>query len=369
MSTLGTSRVRLLAAAAAAIAGVALAPGTASAVVTVQSAIPFSGVEGKEIANQRVVNFDDAGDAAGRCTVANYTLQVDWGDGTTGTLQIDKPIKINPGVVPGECSYGARGTHTFARSGVYDVRATICPAGATCTTTPIPGTATIREADFRGQAQALTATAGTPFGGQVAELKDDNAFSQTGDFTATIDWGDGTPDSAAALAGNAGSFTIDGGHTYAAPGGYRIAVSVVHGGRTLVLDPQTVTVDPAPPSGGKPGDDGAPTTAPTATVRVLGGRVTLTGLRRNGLRLRIGVSTTKAKRLLVRLRDSRTGRALWSRRITLTGTQVHNGQRTADLRLRIPRAVLDRLRRGRSYGISFPRQSGLPSFGTAFRLR
>ena len=361
---------RLLAACSAAIAALAIAPGSASAVVAVQSAIPFSGVEGKEITNQRVVNFDDAGDATGRCTVANYTLQADWGDGTTGPLEIDKPIKIDPGAVPGTCTYSARGTHTYTRAGVYDVRAAICPAGGTCSTTPVPGTATIREADFRGAAQAITATAGTPFSGQVAELKDDNPLSQSGDFTATIDWGDGTPASAAALAGNAGSFTIDGGHTYAAPGGYRIAVSVVHGGRTLVLDPQTVTVvDPAPPSGGKPGDDGASTTAPTATVRVLGGRVTLTGLRRNGLRLRIGVSTTKAKRLLVRLRDSRTGRALWSRRITLTGTQVHDGQRTADLRLRIPRAVLDRLRRGRSYGISFPRQSGLPSFGTAFRLR
>src|SRR5206468_12209879 len=101
-----------------------------------------------------------------------------------------------------------------------------------------------------------------------------------------VDWGDGTPATAGTLAGSAGGFTIDGAHTYAAPGGYRIAVSVVHGGRTLVLDPQTVTVNPGPPSGGRPGGDGAPTTALTATVRVLGGRVTLTGLRRHGLRLR-----------------------------------------------------------------------------------
>jgi len=360
-------RAPLLAAASAAIAGLALAPGTASAVVTVESAIPFSGVEGQQITNQRVVNFDDAGDAAGRCTVGNYTLQVDWGDGTGGALEIDKPIKIDPGTVPGTCSYGARGTHTYAQAGAYDVRATICPAGGTCSTTPIPGTATIREADFRGQARALTVTAGTAFAGQVAELKDDNSLSQSADFIATIDWGDGTPATAGTLSGSAGNFEIDGGHTYTAPGSYRIAVSVVHGGRTLVLDPQTVAVDAAP---AKPSGDGAaPTTVPTATVRVLGGRVTLTGLRRNGLRLRIGVSNTSARRLLVRLRDSRTGRALWSRRIALVHTQVQQGQRTAELRLRVPRAVLDRLRRGRSYGISFPRQSGLPSFGTAFRLR
>ncbi|HEY3018792.1 MAG TPA: hypothetical protein VGJ32_01300 [Solirubrobacteraceae bacterium] len=362
-------RTRLLAAAAASLAVFALAPGTASAVVTVQSAIPFSGVEGEEIDNQRVVNFDDAGDAAGRCTVANYALQVDWGDGTTGALEIDKPIKINPGAVPGECSYAARGTHTYERAGVYDVSATICPAGGACSTTPIPGTATIREADFRGEAHPLTATAGTAFSGLVAELKDDNRFSHSGDFAATVDWGDGTAPSAGTIAGDAGNFTIDAGHTYAAPGGYRIAVSVVHGGRTLVLDPQTITVNPGPSNGGGPGDDGQTTTAPTATVRVLGGRVTLRGLRRNGLRLRIGVSNTSARRLLVRLRDARSGRALWSRRVSLAGTQVHNGQRTADLRLRIPRAVLNRLRHGRSYGISFPRQSGLPSFGTAFRLR
>jgi len=146
-----------------------------------------------------------------------------------------------------------------------------------------------------------------------------------------------------------------------------VTVTVQHGGRAFVLDPATVTVNPGAAAPAAPANPA--TTAPTATVRILGGTVTLSRLQRNGLRLRIGVSNTRVGRLSVRLRDSRTGRTLWTKRIALGSSQVRNGQRSADVRVRIPSAVLKRLRRGRSYGLTFPRQSGLPSFGTAFRLR
>ena len=347
---------RLLLISAVALVALALGPASAGA-ITVFNAKSFSGEEGQAIRGQSVVGFDDAG----ACAPANYTVTVDWGDGSTSPISIPKAINSSPG----NCSYDARGDHTYAHAGQYNVNATIC-LGATCTTTPTAGVANIAQAPLKGEAAGQTATAGRAFSGQIAELKDDNQLSHAADFTATIDWGDGTAPSTGTIAGDAGNYTIDGSHTYAAPGGYRLAVTVSHDGSTFLLDPATVTVNPGPAPAVNPG--GNPT-APTATVRILGGRVTVAGLRRNGLRLRIGVSNASAGRLLVRLRDSRTGRALWSKRISLAASQVRNGQRSADVRVRIPRSVLNRLRRGRSYGISFPRQSGLPSFGTAFVLR
>jgi hypothetical protein len=347
--------LRLLAAAGTALASLALVPGTAGA-ITVFNAKSFSAVEGIQV-NQVIVSFDDPAP----CAPSNYAVTITWGDGQTSAGTIRRATISQPGV----CSYDATGAHTYAAAGAYAVSATICN-GANCATTADPGTASISEADFRGEAQAFTATAGAVFSGQVAELKDDNQLSQTGDFTASIDWGDGTVPSPGTISGGSGNFTIDGSHNYANAGGFRVAVTVVHGGRTLVLDPATVTVNPGPAT---TPPTTTPTPAPTATVRILGGRVTLAGLRRNGLRLRIGVSNFSGKRLLVRLRDARTGKALWSHRITLGKSKVRNGQSTADVRVRIPRSILNRLRRGRSYGISFPRQRGLPSFGVAFRLR
>jgi len=51
------------------------------------------------------------------------------------------------------------------------------------------------------------------------------------------------------------------------------------------------------------------------------------------------------------------------------GAAANAGTAAAAVNTTIPKAILKRLRRGRSYGLTFPRQSGLPSFGTAFRLR
>src|SRR4051812_34290606 len=89
--------------------------------VTVYNAIPFAAVAGRQVVEQRLVDFGDAGDAAGSCVGASYTVRVDWGDGTAGGLEIDKVIKIDPGHAPGLCSYGASGTHTYDQAGRYEI--------------------------------------------------------------------------------------------------------------------------------------------------------------------------------------------------------------------------------------------------------
>src|SRR5258705_7581386 len=47
----------------------------------------------------------------------------------------------------------------------------------------------------------------------IASFTVDNTTDAAGDFTATIDWGDGTT-SAGTIVGSNGSFTVEGGHTY-----------------------------------------------------------------------------------------------------------------------------------------------------------
>jgi sugar lactone lactonase YvrE len=71
----------------------------------------------------------------------------------------------------------------------------------------------------------ITATEGAPFTGTVATFTDTNTAAAAGDFTATIRWGDGSS-SAGTITGSAGSFTVQGSHTYAQEGSSAVSVSI-----------------------------------------------------------------------------------------------------------------------------------------------
>jgi uncharacterized repeat protein (TIGR01451 family) len=64
---------------------------------------------------------------------------------------------------------------------------------------------------------SISATEGQIFSGTVATFTDPNTTDATAaGYSATIDWGDGTPlDTSATIGGSAGSFTVSGIHTYA----------------------------------------------------------------------------------------------------------------------------------------------------------
>jgi ELWxxDGT repeat protein len=70
----------------------------------------------------------------------------------------------------------------------------------------------------------------------IASFTDSNAGDAAADFAATIIWGDGT-NSAGTIVGSAGSFSIQGGHTYADEGNFTVSVSLVH-----TADSATTTV-------------------------------------------------------------------------------------------------------------------------------
>jgi len=61
----------------------------------------------------------------------------------------------------------------------------------------------------------------------VATFSDTDASDVAGDFTATIDWGDGVTTTGTVVGSN-GSFTVDGGHTYADEGSDAATVTLTH---------------------------------------------------------------------------------------------------------------------------------------------
>ena len=348
------NRHRLIPLAVAAVAAAATFPATASAAISVANAKPLSADEGERI-DHRIVTFDDAG----ACAADAYSVQISWGDGTTSPGTLTKVVQSTPAT----CSYDAQGEHAYRVAGTYAINATIT-RGAETVTTPVAGTATIRDAEVRGEGAALTATAGQAFDVELGEVNDRNRLAQPGDFAATVDWGDGTAPTAARITGTDGRFSVLGGHAYAAPGTYRYVITLNHGGRAIALDAGSVNVGGAPVTTTA---DSGQRFQPTASLRALPSRLSLASLRKSGVRLRLSVAGFTGRTLTVRLRDARTGRTIGVAKANVTAAQKRAG--TATLRVRFSKAALRKVRKGRSYGVSIARQGGLPTQQVSIAVR
>jgi len=197
------------------------APGTATATVTSTAMVAaglsvvasgFTAPEGTAF-NGQVATFSDADTSK---TAADFTATIAWGDGTT-----------SPGTVTGSSgSFTVSGQHTYADEGSFTFTVTVTEIGAGGATASSSATATVTEADqLAGSPVTFTTVSGSPFSGVVATFTDANTANTPGDFTATIDWGDGTT-TAGIVSGGAGSFTVSGSHTYASAGSYPVTVTL-----------------------------------------------------------------------------------------------------------------------------------------------
>ncbi|MGH2876265.1 MAG: PKD domain-containing protein, partial [Solirubrobacteraceae bacterium] len=128
---------------------------------------------------------------------------------------------------------------------------------------------------------AVTAVAGTPFSGTVATIADGDLTATAPDFSARIDWGDGSSSAATITAApTAGSFTVSGAHTWSSAGSYpvQVAVSKVNGRTASASSTASVTgTAGAGPGGGGGGSAPSASLALTAPNPVAGQPVGLTG--------------------------------------------------------------------------------------------
>ncbi len=161
-------------------------------------------------------------------TETDYTATIDWGDGSgpsTGVIAAD----------PQEAGeFDVRGTHPFATDGTFATTITITrndgeqatAQGSTNVAEPLPVVAGVNIAE----------TEGVAFRGVVATFS--MAVPNSGsDFSAMVDWGDGTPATVGAVASTGpASYRVEAGHTYESPGTYPIMVSVKDAsGRTTTI--------------------------------------------------------------------------------------------------------------------------------------
>lgn len=351
--TLGT-----MATAGALVLGIA---GTAQAAIVTQPVRSFNAVEGDRVSiDERLVLFSDTVED---CDAAQYTITVNWGDGTSSNGVID----FDSGDVGTGCDYGVSGRHTYTRAGNYTVTASVCRAGVCVTAAG--GTARVANARVRGEARSFTATAGQQLTGQLAEFNDDNRSSQPLDYTTVVDWGDGTT-SPGVLGGHDGRFDVSGQHTYASAGRYLMRVTLLEGGVPVaVSDAGTVDV-------GAPVVQQVPVFVTAPSRSITGARPALrmrsSSIRRRSLHKGLPIqaslpSSTRSLRVaVVRIGGSRA-RTLATVPVQVRGGLVVGGVRQVALRVTLDKALRKRMVAGR-YALQF-RVGDSGTVSTLFTVR
>ena len=215
---------------AASVATVADAPLTATGIPTPPVLQEGQIVAGVPTFSGTVATFTDANPAA---PLSDFTATINWGDGVTVNGVVSGPVA---GV------FSVTGSHTFTQ-GTYPVSVFIKDVGgssATAVTTfTINGTtpvvapvAPVTLMEIEGQA----------FTAPIGAFTDPNLIATTGEYSATINWGD-TTFSAGTISQLAdGTFVVTGSHTYAeettGSPPYAVTFDVKEaGGGTLILAP------------------------------------------------------------------------------------------------------------------------------------
>lgn len=163
-----------------------------------------------------VATFTDVDASA---PASNFTATITWGDGTTS----DGTVVADP-----NGGFDVTGTHTYNTSGTsfhglgqafgisyFVVKVTIQDTSANSSATAL-SLAAVKPAppNITAKGENIQATAGQVFNGTVATFTDVNAGAVAADFTATINWGDGTSSPGVVVADPNGGFDVTGTHTY-----------------------------------------------------------------------------------------------------------------------------------------------------------
>jgi uncharacterized repeat protein (TIGR01451 family) len=189
--------------------------------------------EGDSISNALLFHFTD-GDTHGQAS--DFTATVFWGDGTANT-SADGSGNVTVSANTGG-GFDVFGSHMFDEvpSGstfgvlIQDVSGATTGASTTSFTVADPSVKATGGLSLSAKENA------DPGAQTVATFTDPSGAESLGDYSANINWGDGTPDGSGAITYDStkGTFTVKGDHVYSQAGSDTITVTISHDQSTAV---------------------------------------------------------------------------------------------------------------------------------------
>jgi hypothetical protein len=128
---------------------------------------------------------------------------------------------VTNGVVPNSDPVTLTTTGTYFWLASYSGDANNRPSDSSC----LSETEMVVEGLISAQGTTFNATEGQSSTATVATFTDPDTSATAAEYSATIDWGDGSS-SAGTVSGGAGSFVVSGTHTYAEEGLYHVTVTI-----------------------------------------------------------------------------------------------------------------------------------------------
>ncbi len=214
------------------------------------SVFPIVGTEGVAIAAGPIATFIDAG---GADSIGAYSATISIINSAGATVISVAAASITQNGNAAEYTVNAP-VLTLSEEGTYRIVVAVTDSdGPTPLTVSGAATAIIADASLTaGAAVALTPNTGAtlPATTVVGSFTDANTAAPVSDFTAIIDWGDGSPTTLGTIVSTGGGgFNVQGTHAYARPGSYITKVNVTdNGGSTVTLN-GTATVTDLPVTG------------------------------------------------------------------------------------------------------------------------
>jgi hypothetical protein len=221
-------------------------PLTVTATTTTLASSANPSVEGQGVTFTATVGANIPGSGMPTGTITFYY------DNPDAQHQIGQPVPLNRGqATSAAISSLEEGDHPIfaAYSGEGNFSASTSPAVHL----------TVADAPLTATGQNSNGSEGTPFTPVVATFTDADAAGTAADYTATIDWGDGTAPTSGSIAPSGASFAVSGGHTYDEEGSYTVHITIQDQGGSSTTITSTAAVAVVAPTAGSSGPaDGVP---------------------------------------------------------------------------------------------------------------
>jgi hypothetical protein len=177
--------------------------------------------DGLVVNNANVAAFTDTG---GADPLTNYSATIAWGDGSTSAGTVSRAATPAGAAISADL-FTVAGSHTYTAPGDYTFTVTISDTDGVQTT--VQGTADVAQPPLLAVGVPVVVTSGLSISGAiVAAFTDAAGGDPLTNYTATIDWGDGSSTTAGTVSGSGNSFVVTGSHTYAAAGDYQFHVTI-----------------------------------------------------------------------------------------------------------------------------------------------